>query len=102
MYTMIVRIGASSCYVAQMFFQTFMRPNGFLKVLETFVAFSPGLIGMTLRRLTKKVKEILAPMYSIVGLDDNENLISKDAVFADGGKGSTLVIIEISNNIRGM
>ena len=56
-----------------------------MKAFETFVALSPGLIGMMFRRLNKQVKEILAPRYSIVGLDENEELICKDAVFADGG-----------------
>lgn len=78
-------IGISSCYVAQRLFQMLMKSNFLLKAFETFVELSPGLIGMMFRRLTKKVRKILAPKYRIVGLDDKENLMSKTPVFADGG-----------------
>ena len=81
----MVYLGVSSCYVAQKLFQMLMKSNVLLKIFETFVELSPGLIGMMFRRLRKKVKKILAPKYSIVGLDDKEKLISKNAVFADGG-----------------
>ena len=73
--------------MAQRFFEFFTKPNFFRTLCEAVADYSCGLIGKTLRKLSKEVQHIVVPTYSIVGLDDKQNFIGKEEVpFADGGE----------------
>ena len=79
-------VGVSSSYLAQQFFQFFIKPSCVSATIEA-IAYSCGLIGGSLRKLSKEVQQIIVPTYIMVGFDDKQNLIGKEAVtFADGGE----------------